>query len=527
VRGGRQQNGSSEEIEAVQLLESEVHHGVFADPEEMKHRMRAHLADDAYDVTGLYWDTGFCQRIARHPVYESATLWIIVLNSLWISIDVDLNTEASLFDAHLAFIVAENFFCLYFFIEWALRFGAFRKKTEGFQDAWFLFDTCMAWVMVVDTWILSAVLALSSGTLTVGSTFKVLRLVRLVRMARVLRILNAFPELKVVVKGMNVAARATSSTIVLMLLIIYVFAVFLRQVADGTALEKEFFSSVPVTMRFLLITGILPDLLGPFDQIWDEGAFYAIVYLFFALLVSIMMINMLVGVLVGVVNTVADVERESMMVEFVRSTILNILKALNVDEDHNGCIDKNEFLQLMPHPSALRAFHQMGVDVVGLCDHGDYLFSEHEELQFGEFMELVMELRGSNNATVKDIVELRKFFLTELRRTQEEIEDILDGVHGIDKVVQSRAQAKALASRSKLLSEILPEAAGGDIDAGGGAPMKLVRSKKSDATGRSEAEASQASEASAAKKRFASKRKSAGTKSSSVLGAFGERLSSC
>merc|ERR1719453_1073018 len=160
------------------------------------------------------------------------------------------------------------------------------------------------------------------------------------------------------------------------------------------------------------------------------------IYLFFALIITITVMNMLVGVLVGVVQTVGDVEREQMMVQFVRATILNTLRTMNVDTDNNGMINQEEFSYLVQEPIAIRSFDQMGVDVVGLCDLADYIFADGRELPFAAFMELVMELRGSNHATVKDVVDLRKFFLLELRRTQDELEEILESLQGLNQTTE-------------------------------------------------------------------------------------------
>jgi hypothetical protein len=60
------EDGSSDSSSVI----SEVHHGVFADPEDMKHQLRAHLADPEYDVRDLYHDNGFCQWIARTDFFR-------------------------------------------------------------------------------------------------------------------------------------------------------------------------------------------------------------------------------------------------------------------------------------------------------------------------------------------------------------------------------------------------------------------------------------------------------------------------
>jgi len=71
-------------------------------------------------------------------------------------------------------------------------------------------------------------------------------------------------------------------------------------------------------------------------------------------------------------------------------------------------------VQILENGDAVRCLQDVGVDVVGLVDFADFIFeadgvAEEAELEFHEFMNVVLQLRGSNTATVKDIVDLRKF----------------------------------------------------------------------------------------------------------------------
>merc|ERR1712087_441449 len=86
----------------------------------------------------------------------------------------------------------------------------------------------------------------------------------------------------------------------------------------------------------------------------------------------------------------------------------------NLDSNDDQHISKDEFEALLENPEAARALQNIGVDVVGLVDFMDYIFAEETELSFPCFMETVLQLRGSNSATVKDIVDLRKFIAQEL-----------------------------------------------------------------------------------------------------------------
>merc|ERR1719163_2231847 len=85
-----------------------------------------------------------------------------------------------------------------------------------------------------------------------------------------------------------------------------------------------------------------------------------------------------------------------------------MLKDSGIDEDGNKHISQAEFEMLLLNPEAARTIQEIGVDVVGLVDFADHIFQDGVELSFVDFMELVLQLRGSNGATVRDIVYLRK-----------------------------------------------------------------------------------------------------------------------
>lgn len=139
-------------------------------------------------------------------------------------------------------------------------------------------------------------------------------------------------------------------------------------------------------------------------------------FLFFILMVTITIMNMLVGVLVGVVSTVSNVEQEQLVVTFVKENLLSVLRSIQ-SSDHlrDGTISREEFSVMLHSPEAIRAFNMLGVDVLGLVDLSEFIFHGGDELEFVEFIDLCLQLRGSNQATVKDIVDLRKFIFMELK----------------------------------------------------------------------------------------------------------------
>merc|ERR1719282_1050077 len=82
-----------------------------------------------------------------------------------------------------------------------------------------------------------------------------------------------------------------------------------------------------------------------------------------------------------------------------------------------------------PVPEACSALTEIGVDICFLVDNIDFFFAADDDesgdndksLSFEEFMTLMLELRGCNTATVKDIVDLRKFITRSNRSVRNEL----------------------------------------------------------------------------------------------------------
>jgi hypothetical protein len=89
----------------------------------------------------------------------------------------------------------------------------------------------------------------------------------------------------------------------------------------------------------------------------------------------------------------------------------SILSEIDVDDDES--ISKKEFVAIMSNSEAIKALQDIGVDPVVLVDFVDVIFTSHDgegeaSLTFPEFMDVVLQFRGSKNATVKDLMETQK-----------------------------------------------------------------------------------------------------------------------
>merc|ERR1719384_986914 len=89
----------------------------------------------------------------------------------------------------------------------------------------------------------------------------------------------------------------------------------------------------------------------------------------------------------------------------------------------------------------------LDVDIIGLVDFADVIFandfnddSYEKELSFQEFMELILAFRGSNNATVKDIENLRKMICQSIAKCQKQVQTMDQNVTEIFETRQTPSE---------------------------------------------------------------------------------------
>ncbi|CAE7572185.1 CACNA1H, partial [Symbiodinium pilosum] len=235
---------------------------IATDVEDLKQSVRQKLSKQTYSVKDYYKSQGIFQRIARSNYFENFTLFIIAVNSIWIAIDTDNNDKTIITEAAIEFQIAENLFCAFFTFEWLVRWMAFRKTRYAIRDAWFVFDTLLVSLMILETWITPAILSMLSMSgegIGDASILRLVRLLRLARMTRVAKLLRAFPEVLIMIKGISAAARSVFFTIFLLVLVLYIFGIAFTQVCAGPDTPSDLrakFQTVPESMLTLLFHGV-------------------------------------------------------------------------------------------------------------------------------------------------------------------------------------------------------------------------------------------------------------------------------
>lgn len=392
----------------------------FPHVEEIRATVTDSLRRQTYNVEDCYKDTGCFSLLARHNYFKICALVVIALNTVWIAIETDYNKADVLSQAPMVFQVVDNLFTCFFLFEIFVRYMAFKATRHAFGDSWFLFDATLVLLMVWETWVLvilyeyfsSSTLVSGKGLANGSSLLRLFRLVRLIRVARAGRLLSSAPELMLLVKGIVAAVRSVLAVLCLLFLVIYVFAVIFTELLSDSPVGSGRFDTVPVSLNTLM----LQVLCGPdahfINELLAVDAVYYVLILFFLLVALLTIMNMLIGILCGVVADVTEAEKEEAFMAEVDRQIHRL--AESIDEDGTGTIDQEEFATILKDPEMTRNFYELGVDIVGAADFAKFIFSDVNELSFADFTHLVSQFRGTKNASIKDIMDMRKFVSMEL-----------------------------------------------------------------------------------------------------------------
>jgi len=144
-------------------------------------------------------------------------------------------------------------------------------------------------------------------------------------------------------------------------------------------------------------------------------------------LASLTVMNMLIGVLCEVISAVAAEEQESMMVDKVHEKFGAIVEHLDDNNDANGTISWDEFKDMLEMPEALAALESVNVSPESMVDVAEDVFFEDGEavaVPFDDFMGMVLDLRGGQQATVEHVFGLGKRFTQKFMNVADRMETL-------------------------------------------------------------------------------------------------------
>jgi len=297
-----------------------------------------------------------------------------------------------------------------------------------------LFDTTLVALYWFDPFLIAFIAALSEDGGGVNLPTSILRLFRLARLTRLVRMLRSLPELMIMIKGMVSAGASVGYTLGLLLVCTYVFAIALTQLSDGTEFREVYFFDVIESMYSLIIYGTFLDALSDFcNDIRAESPACMVLVFAYICLGSMTIMNMLVGVLCEVISAVAEEEQESMIVDKVNEKFGEVVA--RIDTDGNRLVSWKEFQKIMEFPDAIKALESVNVDPVGMVELAEDFFFEDDrpvQLNFSQFMEMVLDMRGGQQATLKDVMRSNKQSNAKFKDVKCRIEHVARKVSAVD-----------------------------------------------------------------------------------------------
>lgn len=435
----------------------DVGKGGMGNAEKLAQKAKEASMRPPYDVFDFYKSTGCSQAIAKSTLFENITLMVVATNALWMAFETDNNKAPLLHQADPFFQIVENSFCAYFFVELCIRFAAFEKKINCLQDFWFVFDFLLVGLYVVETWIVTAIILAANVTVALDasttSVFRLVRLIKLLKLSRLAKLLRMFPEIVTISKGIGFASRSVAIFFVFWVIIVYVYAILCRALTDEVDVGKIYFSSVYAAMNTLLMQGLFPESLKLLNEFSADLWYLWPIMISYLLLVSITVMYMLVGVLVQVVGVVSNVEKEALTVSYVANEMRDELekKGYNLEVP----ISKYEFMNIMVEPAVCKILADVNVDIVILSDMLNIIFEDVERkgkagMPFQNLVETILEMRGSNSATVKDCKENIKIFKSItmdlqnnlMKKLVKEFEELRTDINEIREDIKDEAEAQ-------------------------------------------------------------------------------------
>mmetsp|Transcript_102715 Transcript_102715/g.306839 ORF Transcript_102715/g.306839 Transcript_102715/m.306839 type:complete len:771 (+) Transcript_102715:26-2338(+) len=364
----------------------------------MRHDSRSHSEQARLPTSRL-------ERIVDSHAFHTFCGLMIVANAIFIGIQTDMSTKSALAVPPKLnppwFVWCGNAFVAIFIAEVSFRIAAKRRQFIVGKDwRWNVADVALALLSVVEE-------------LMQGFNLSYTRLVRgfhMVRVLRVIRVMRFFRELRLMVCSIIHSLVSLSWALVLLLLIMYLFAICFMHAATIYLLEdvtqevrpqlSDSYGSVGTTMFSLLMAvsgGV--DWISLVQPLAEISAFYQVLFAFYVLFVITGVLNVLTGAFVQRACEFSKLDRDLVVQSEMNShqAFLTTMKGIfeEVDADGTGRITWHKFREYLQneHAQAYFSAHQLDTsdarELFLLLD-----VNEDEEVGIEDFILGCKRLRG-------------------------------------------------------------------------------------------------------------------------------------
>jgi voltage-gated sodium channel len=328
-----------------------------------------------------------CQAFVNSTKFDILLGIVIAANSVCIGLSQSFREDGV---EPPIFKLLEQTFLIIYIIELGLRFYCFGSSC--LKDNWVKFDAFLVVVGGVTIWIIEPFLNQFGHQDELGK-IGLLRTIRLLRLARMVRLLGSFKELWMLVQGLMNCAGTMAYTLLLLLIIIYIFgsigfelineSSYAKTDEDFKVIVDEYFGSLTVTMLTLVQFICLDSVAEIYRPLVQKDGVLILYFVAVILVVPIVLMNLVTAVIVNsaleqaVCDKEATLRREDRRKKLLVKKLVQIFRRL--DEDSSGSITREEIAQVsdedmivlyenMEIANPLDMFDALDVDGDGVLD---------------------------------------------------------------------------------------------------------------------------------------------------------------
>lgn len=325
-------------------------------PTSMASTIASQLEDDADQAEEGHW---FCDHLAF-----KLTIGLAVLANT-----IQMGMEADRPEWSDTWFVFENIFTSLFFAEMVVKLG-FLRFHGYFMDYWNWLDASLVMLSVVDTWILTLVGDVIAFDM---QNLSILRIFRLFRLVRVLKLVKGVRRFVLVIRGVLDAIQATFWVSGVMMLAIYIAAIFCVGILgkptgaypgysedeaeiDATDLMMDFnphlfFGSIGASMLTLFNVVILAEWSEIVRPIMIKQPYLVVFFVAFITFTTFGVMNVIIGMIVeNVMSNARAFESDEAAEELKRKLqTLDQIQTMwgSLAQDHDGRVTADVLAECM------------------------------------------------------------------------------------------------------------------------------------------------------------------------------------
>jgi hypothetical protein len=317
-------------------------------------------------------------KIIEHKAFEVVIMILILANAALMGLHADWIVRRAVANSDAtepeSFTWLERFFLGAFCIELMMRVFVERIQfIVGVHFRWNILDCVLVGIGLIEQ-VLD--FTNSAGVGSAGmSNIRLLRILRLVRIVRLIRIMRFFRELRLMVSGIHHSLQSLFWAMVLLLMMMFMFAVYAVQVAadelqddfDDPFLRENYGSVVQVLFSLFKIVSYGANW-GPIAHpLTRLNPIYALIYVLFIAFAVFAVLNVVTGVFVETAMQTAQHDVENLVLEemLTRRQHFNMLRQIfsEVADEETGEMTWEDFSNSLENEFVLAFFRNLGLDM--------------------------------------------------------------------------------------------------------------------------------------------------------------------